>query len=57
MTRVKTETFFELHDLQCTEEVKEKYSKGWTLSEIKAWVEFVAEWFEEEVKAFKQIQK
>ena len=54
MTRVKTTTFFELHDLDCTDETMDKYNNGWTLSEIKAWVEFVAQGYNAEVKAFRQ---
>ena len=54
MTRIKTKTFFAIHNIQCTEEVMQKYNMWWTLDEIKKWQEYIKENYEAEKKAFNQ---
>jgi len=57
MTRIKTKTFFTIHNINCTKEVIDKYNNGWTLEEIKKWTEFIKENFEKEKKAFNETRK
>jgi len=56
MTRIKTRTFFAMHNIVCTEEAIEKYNDGWTLDEIKKWDEYIRKNYEEEIRCFNEIR-
>jgi len=54
MTRVKKKHFFECYDIAYNNKNVMRYENGWTLQEIKQWKEYIMEWYEKEVKAFKK---
>ena len=53
MTRKKTKHFLCSFGLNNMKNV-ERYNSGWSLSELKAWKEFLEDWYNKEKKCFRQ---